>query len=333
MNVHRFHLSPAASGGARPRRPQAAGQRGFTMIEIALCLAIIGFALVSILLVLPSGMNTQRDTRQETIIDQDASELLEAIRGGARGYDDLTNYVYAITNYVTYYSGAGMPQGPLHKWGYTYAGASYDGSSVPSMALTNGLRIIGILSTPEYGDTVSNRPIPSLMFGGISNHVVAYVRSFSGLAADKPPQDNQIMQSDSFRYRLLVVNAPGAMDTNLFQPVWQSANYGANSRVFSPFVWPWDYWQAGRNMAASEAPGGTNFWGRLPSYSFELARNQHELRLLFEWPELPNGNVGAFRQNFRTVIAGSLVQTNYNYYFPGIRDLYFYESQSFAGTP
>src|SRR5580698_3501258 len=69
---------------------------GFTMIEIALCLAIIGFALISILLVLPTGMNTQRDTRQETIISQDASELLEAIRGGARGNDDLTNYVYEI---------------------------------------------------------------------------------------------------------------------------------------------------------------------------------------------------------------------------------------------
>ena len=68
------------------------------MIEIALCLAIIGFALVSILLVLPSGMNTQRDTREETIIGQDASMLMEAIRGGARGNDDLTNYVYQIVN-------------------------------------------------------------------------------------------------------------------------------------------------------------------------------------------------------------------------------------------
>ena len=55
------------------------------MIEIALCLAIIGFALVSILLVLPSGMNTQRETREETIINQDASMLLEAIRNGSRG--------------------------------------------------------------------------------------------------------------------------------------------------------------------------------------------------------------------------------------------------------
>src|ERR1017187_6669547 len=97
---------------------------GFTMIEIALCLAIIGFALVSILLVLPSGMNTQRDTRQETIINQDASMLLEAIRSGARGLDDLTNNVIAITNYVTSYNPQGQPISPMHPLGYTYSQAS-----------------------------------------------------------------------------------------------------------------------------------------------------------------------------------------------------------------
>ena len=67
-----------------PRLASPLRNSGFTMIEVALCLAIMGFALVSILLVLPSGMNTQRDTRQETIINQDATVLLEAIRG-ARG--------------------------------------------------------------------------------------------------------------------------------------------------------------------------------------------------------------------------------------------------------
>ena len=45
---------------------------GFTMVEIAICLAIIGIALVSIIGVLPIGMNTQRDNREETIINQDA---------------------------------------------------------------------------------------------------------------------------------------------------------------------------------------------------------------------------------------------------------------------
>jgi len=52
------------------------------MIEIALCLAIIGFALVAILGVLPSGARMQEDTRGEAIIDQDAKYILDAIRAG-----------------------------------------------------------------------------------------------------------------------------------------------------------------------------------------------------------------------------------------------------------
>ena len=47
------------------------------MVEIAICLAIIGIALVAIIGVLPIGMNTQRDNREETIINQDATVLIE----------------------------------------------------------------------------------------------------------------------------------------------------------------------------------------------------------------------------------------------------------------
>ncbi len=171
------------------------GAGGFTMIEIALCLAIIGFALVSILLVLPTGMNTQRDTRQATVLNEDVSVLLDAIRNGARGMDDLTNYVYAITNYMTFYNNLGGQVGPTHTWIYTYNNASYDGGSdIPSMHLTNGLRIVGLLSTPEF---TSNSVNGTVNFGGLplastyqawfaSNHVVAYVRSMSGLAVEKP---------------------------------------------------------------------------------------------------------------------------------------------------
>ena len=54
--------------GLRPTR-----QSAFTMIEIALCLAIIGFALVAIIGVLPTGMGVQRQNREETIINQDAT--------------------------------------------------------------------------------------------------------------------------------------------------------------------------------------------------------------------------------------------------------------------
>ncbi len=76
------------------------------MVEIAICLAIIGIALVAIIGVLPLGINVQRDNREETIINQDATVLMENIRNGASspyGFD-LTNYVYAITNFQTKYS-------------------------------------------------------------------------------------------------------------------------------------------------------------------------------------------------------------------------------------
>src|SRR5437660_5518368 len=76
-------------------------QSAFTMIEIAISLAVIAFALVAIIGILPTGMQVQKDNRQETIVNLDATIFLNAIRNGALGVDDLTNYVYAITNYST----------------------------------------------------------------------------------------------------------------------------------------------------------------------------------------------------------------------------------------
>src|SRR6266511_3471916 len=83
------------SAGASPYPDHA--ERGFTMIEIAIALAVIAFALVAIIGVLPIGLNVQRDNRAETIINQDATYWLEAIRGGAQGLDDMVNYVESIT--------------------------------------------------------------------------------------------------------------------------------------------------------------------------------------------------------------------------------------------
>ena len=66
------------------------------MVEIALCIAIIGFALVAIIGVLPAAMRIQQDNRADTLIDQDGNYFMEAIRHGAQGLDELTNYVYDI---------------------------------------------------------------------------------------------------------------------------------------------------------------------------------------------------------------------------------------------
>ena len=197
------------------------------MIEIAICLAIIGFALVAIIGVLPYGMNTQRDNREETVINQDATVLLEAIRSGARGADNLTNSVYAITNYrATYNSGVATP-----------SAIGWDTSSY----LTTGARVIGVMSTPEFTD-FGGVPLAVPPINGYSNHIIAYVRSISGLAAEKPPQDNQIMRDDSFTYRVYCVNAAPSVDTNTYNANNQSAfstQLAANlHELRMTFLWP-----------------------------------------------------------------------------------------------
>ena len=69
-------------------------QSGFTMAEIAIALGVIAIALIAILGVLPSGLQVQRDNREETIINQDARLLLQALKSGGRdGASDLGSFV------------------------------------------------------------------------------------------------------------------------------------------------------------------------------------------------------------------------------------------------
>ena len=308
-----------AQGTARPTR-----QAGFTMVEIAISLAVIGIALVAIIGVLPIGMNTQRDNREETLINQDATVLMEAIRGGARGLDDLTNYVYMVTNIVQKFNSSGQPQGTPDQYGYTYAGSMLNGApmAIP-FPITNGLRIVGLLSTPEYVDS-SGLPIPTLINGGYSNHVVAYVRSISGPAIEKPPQNNDIVVGDSFGYRILCVNAPITMNT---PPLWLHQPYNRGESVSYILNGQATYWQATANTLAADEPYYSPLWIRI-LYPQELAANLHELRLTFLWPQQSNGKVGPGRQTFRTMVAGQIV-TNID---TGTI-LYFYQSQSFVNTP
>lgn len=73
------------------------------------------------------------------------------------------------------------------------------------------------MSTPEFAGPNGN-PIASILSGGYSNHVVAYFYSMSGLAIEKPPQDNPILQQDTFGYRVFCVNAPIGVNTNDYWP-------------------------------------------------------------------------------------------------------------------
>jgi len=297
-------ISPAARAprGAQPRPPSPAPRhslRGFTMIEIAICLAIIGVALVGIIGVLPYGMNTQRDNRQETVIGQDAALLMQLVSSGSMAADDLTNYVYAIVNTST----NNPSSNPLIPFGY------YNPALAPQMnfsqsinfpmvppnrwypILTNGANIIGLLSSPELVD--HNRNATNNLFNifsvGYSNHIVACVRAISGLAAEKPPQTNSIMVGDSFVYRVFIVNGAVAQDTNV--------------------------------LSAPNYTYGT-------AYGQRLDESLRDLRMTFLWPVLPSGNLGSGRQTFRTAVAGRLSHEVTNFW-----DVYFYQPQSFFSSP
>ena len=66
------------------------------MVEIAIALGVIAFALIAIIGILPAGLQTSRDNREETIINQDARLLVEAIKSGGRDVSsDLGSFVVA----------------------------------------------------------------------------------------------------------------------------------------------------------------------------------------------------------------------------------------------
>jgi prepilin-type N-terminal cleavage/methylation domain-containing protein len=301
---------------------------GFTMVEIAICLAIIGIALVAIIGVLPLGINVQKDNREETLVDQDATVFIENIRNGARGLDDLTNYVLAITNSWTLYKVDGTLGGSGVN-GYSYPNFSvaplYPTATVPSAGspITNGMNIIGLLGTPEYIDANSGAPIPNLINGGISNHVVAYVRSLSGPAVDKPPQDNPIVLGDAFGYKIICNNAPAA---TYVPPRWTGGRYLAGAYVSYLLNGQITFWRATVGNLGDE-PSQSSSWARV-LYPEELTANLHELRLTFLWPLLPNGNTGNGRHTFATAVAGQIMQTTNNGQW-----LYFFQPQSFTSAP
>lgn len=156
---------------------KSSGQRGFTMVEIAFSLAIVAFALVAIMGVLPTGMTVQKDNREDTLINNDAYFWAEALRSGSRGVYDLTNYVEEITivsdkNKKTWRAAWATPTPPA------------------SEQLVNAEHIIGLLSTPKYVEQKG---------GIITNVVTARVRAINGPALDmRNPRTNESV----FRYQL-----------------------------------------------------------------------------------------------------------------------------------
>jgi hypothetical protein len=236
---------------------------------------VIGFALVAIIGILPMGMQVQKDNRQETIINQEATIFMDAIRNGGHALDYLTNYVYAITNYSAEFNlNTGAPVAG-RTVGYTYNSSS----ETPDFWLTNGSRIVGLLSTPKY-----QNPSPNGVANNIrSNHFVAFVRAMSGAASEKYPQTNADIQASSFSYRMYVDVVPYSD----FDRTW--TNY-TDPTLYTP----------GTN--AAEIARRLDYF----MTATNMQNNLFDVRLTFRWPLDAKGNFGAGRQVFRTLAGGRL---------------------------
>ncbi len=191
------------------------------MVEIALSIAIVAFALVAILGVLPTGMKVQKDNREDTIINQDGTFLLEAIRSGSQGLDDLTNYFETITHDVAVSNLAAGTRISSAQSFYTYG-------SGPN-TFSTGSNIIGLLTQPKYLATADSNE-------RIVTKSIARVRALSGPAGEKSVANREF----SFRYQLLAELTPFPNNflssSNAFAQAWSPTNNLFDLRL--TLAWP-----------------------------------------------------------------------------------------------
>jgi hypothetical protein len=213
--------------------------------------------------------------------------------------DDLTNYVVVITNAWTDYDAR---KRVIDSKVYGFTPTNTDPPSL-QLTLTNGFRIIGLLSTPKYinGQNGSYR----------SNFVVAHFRSFSGTLNEKFPQDNPAAREMGLTYRVV------SEITTFGSPVSGSVTNNA-----------WDYtW-------ANFADYPTNTVEHDARYNYALYSSQlrslHDIRLLFRWPVLPGGRIAnTGRQVYRSSASGNLVRTFEPNQQQGV-PLYFIQSRNYT---
>jgi Tfp pilus assembly protein PilV len=173
-------------------QPARRGLVAFTMVEVAIALGVIAIALVAIIGVMPTGLQVQRENRQDTMLNQDGWLLVEVLRGGRDVADRqspvasmapdwldslryLTNHVLAVTvtnavDGAILYVNPALVDGRLLPFGRLRE--PYQTRPI----LTNGLHIVGLLGRPRL--EVRNGAT-------VTNYVAALMRSISGPATDQ----------------------------------------------------------------------------------------------------------------------------------------------------
>ena len=306
-NVSHFHSALRTARLSSPKSPHSSFEAAFTMVEIAICLAVIAFALVAIIGVLPIGMNAQKDNREETLINFDAHYLMDAIRSGSQGADTLTNYIICITNISTLYAIRANPQGGVTitpqssvvNWYNTSTNNQGQYWQEPPMAphqstlLTNGFQIIGLLTRPRFVFYANGLDF-------ISNYTTADFRTISGAASDQGY--SQSSYDFAFRYRVTPEITPvGVADPSL-------TNYNAP------------------NLGLTDIINRSNYM----ALATNMQNNLADIRLAFRWPVPPNGSTTNAHgsQVFRTMAGGMITNMIINSPTPMVR--YFFEPYTYG---
>jgi len=122
-------------------------------------------------------MTVQKDNREDTLINQEGRYWLEAIKSGARGIYDLTNYVEYIRIE------------PTNNANLTFRLVEVENNVDPYL---KPHEIIGMLSVPKYEGPTNNM---------VTNRITARVRAITGPATDKSPFATNTVPN-TFRYQL-----------------------------------------------------------------------------------------------------------------------------------
>ncbi len=247
------------------------------MTEIALCIAVIGIALVAIIGVLPSGLTVQKQNREDTLVAQDSQFLTESIRSGSIGISDLTNRVDFI--HWRRMSATPAEQGDEYYRGPNFTDA-LPGTSIP---ITDAWQILALLSVPRFESKLVGRNVVL-----IENEITAQFRSLNSPFTEKSYRDGAGNLPDPTRFTTAL-------------------RYLVNVEAVSAVTRP--------TPTTNAFPNPVDYAVAF-NQQLQLDQSLSDLRLTFQWPVYRVGTefrVGGSRRTFRTQVFGNrqILTTNF----------------------
>lgn len=181
--------------------------QAFTLVEVALSLGIIAIALLAIIGILPTGMQVQKDNREETIVTQDGQFLLEVIKQGRTNVVSLADNLEWIKIYTNNVLDRAYYRSNL-------LNGTYTSNQVATI-------MVGAMSFPRFTiDT--NQPT-----GYISNWVEAKFVSHSG------PLSDRAIEPRDFAFSYLVnLDIVPAIQTPSYSNAYPDIAYQMNSNLY-----------------------------------------------------------------------------------------------------